>query len=69
MIQFVIDGEDFDIEKLGDEAMQCATRMQELQADLTALRVRDQETTILLNAYAEMIKKIANPDPTIQVVK
>jgi len=69
MIQFVIDGENFDIEKLGEEAMQCANRMQELQADLTALRVRDQEITILLNAYAEMIKKIANPDPTIQVVK
>lgn len=69
MIQFVIDGVEYDIENLGEEAMQCANRMQELQADLEALRVREQEIAILLNAYAEMIKKIANPDPKIEIVK
>ncbi len=43
--------------------------MTELQDDLTTLQQREKEIMALLNFYALTIKSIANPEPSIEVVK
>ena len=67
-MQFLIDGNEYNVQALGEEAMECAQRMTELQDDLTTLQQREKEIMALLNFYALTIKSIANPEPAIEVV-
>lgn len=68
-MNFVIDGEEYDLEELGQEAMQLGQRFAELQAELVKIATRESEIKILQNTYALHIKNLANPDPKIEVVK
>ncbi len=68
-MNFLIDGEDYDLEELGPEAMQLGQRFAELQAELEKISTRESEIRILQNTYALHIKNMANPDPKIEVVQ
>lgn len=68
-MNFLIDGEDYDLEELGPEAMQLGQRFAELQAELEKISIRESEIRILQNTYALHIKNMANPDPKIEVVQ
>jgi len=69
MTQFVIDGKEYDIEGLGDEAMTYASRMTEIQAENDQIRVRENENLALLNFYAQAIQAIAEPESKIEIVR
>jgi len=69
MTQFVIDGKEYDIESLGDEAMTYASRMTEIQAENDQIRVRENENLALLNFYAQAIQAIAEPESKIEIVR
>ena len=66
---FKIDGKEYDLETLSEDAAGFANRMTELQQEHDSLEVRRNEVMVLLNTYAEAIKKIANPEPEIKIVQ
>ena len=66
---FKIDGQEYDLDSLSEDAAGFANRMTELQQEHDGLEVRRNEVMVLLNTYAEAIKKIANPEPEIKIVQ
>ncbi len=68
-MKFVIDGEEIDLQSLGQEALDMAERMQQLRDEIQILEMRQKENLVLMNTYAASIKQMANPDPKIEIVK
>jgi len=68
-LKFVIDGEEIDLQKLGQEAQNMAERMQQLRDEIQILEMRQKENLVLMNTYAASLKQMANPDPKIEIVK
>lgn len=68
-MKFVIDGEEIDLQKLGQEAQNMAERMQQLRDEIQILEMRQKENLVLMNTYAASLKQMANPDPKIEIVK
>ena len=68
-MKFVIDGEEIDLQSLGQEAQNMAERMQQLRDEIQILEMRQKENLVLMNTYAASIKQMANPDPKIEIVK
>jgi len=68
-LKFVIDGEEIDLQSLGQEALDMAERMQQLRDEIQILEMRQKENLVLMNTYAASIKQMANPDPKIEIVK
>ena len=68
-LKFVIDGEEIDLQSLGQEAQNMAERMQQLRDEIQILEMRQKENLVLMNTYAASIKQMANPDPKIEIVK
>lgn len=68
-MKFVIDGEEIDLQSLGQEALDMAERMQQLRDEMQILEMRQKENLVLMNTYAASIKQMANPDPKIEIVK
>ncbi len=68
-LKFVIDGEEIDLQSLGQEALDMAERMQQLRDEMQILEMRQKENLVLMNTYAASIKQMANPDPKIEIVK
>ena len=68
-MNFLSDGEDYDLEERGPEAMQLGQRFAELQSELEKISIRESEIKILQNTYALHIKNMAHPDPKIEVVQ
>jgi len=66
---FKIDGTEYNLDELGEDASGFANRMTELQQEHDALEIRRNECMVLLNTYAEVIKKIADPEPEIKIVR
>ncbi len=68
-MKFVIDGEEIDLQALGQEALDMAERMQQLREEMQILEMRQKENLVLMNTYAASIKQMANTDPKIEIVK
>ena len=68
-LKFVIDGEEIDLQSLGQEAQNMAERRQQLRDEIQILEMRQKENLVLMNTYAASIKQMANPDPKIEIVK
>tara|TARA_B100000676_G_scaffold291449_1_gene326001 strand:+ start:2093 stop:2320 length:228 start_codon:yes stop_codon:yes gene_type:complete len=68
-LKFVIDGEEIDLQALGQEALDMAERMQQLREEMQILEMRQKENLVLMNTYAASIKQMANTDPKIEIVK
>ena len=63
------DGEEIDLQKLGQEAQNMGERMQQLRDEKQILEMRQKENLVLMNTYAASLKQMANPDPKIEIVK